>query len=105
MDREQTKALRRALQEGESRALVRSAFAVPGQLKSKVTRAVKKRFGKDVEVLYQTAPEVISGIELKYEGFKIAWSVGDYLELLEAELAQAIEEEAREQDGPEKGKP
>ena len=38
-----------------------------------------------------TSQEVISGIELNADGHKVAWSLGDYLNDLEEEMAREID--------------
>jgi F-type H+-transporting ATPase subunit b len=48
-------------------------------------------------VSFETAPDLISGIELRTHGGKIGWSVADYLETLEDSLAEALADEAWEQ--------
>jgi F-type H+-transporting ATPase subunit b len=49
-----------------------------------------------VTVRFETAPEVLCGIELQTSGRKIAWSLEDYLGALEERLAAALQEETHE---------
>ena len=37
----------------------------------------------EAQVQFETAPEVVSGIELSSNGQKVAWSIADYLATLE----------------------
>ena len=39
--------------------------------------------------------DVISGVELRAHGHKLAWSLGDYLETLEEGFSHALMEEAK----------
>ncbi|MGA7275416.1 MAG: hypothetical protein WBX14_11280, partial [Candidatus Udaeobacter sp.] len=40
-------------------------------------------FSAEINVRFETAPEVVSGIELTANGQKVAWSISDYLASLE----------------------
>jgi F-type H+-transporting ATPase subunit b len=48
-------------------------------------------------VRFETAPDLISGIELTTNGQKIAWSIADYL----ASLEKGVGELLKEKDKPE----
>jgi F-type H+-transporting ATPase subunit b len=68
-------------------ALVRSAFepAVPGRVK--VEAVIRERFGANAVVCFETAPELICGVELTVDGVKFAWSISDYLSNLAHDTA------------------
>ena len=57
---------------------------------------LQEHLGEAVSVRFETAPEVMCGIELQTNGRKIAWSLEHYLETLEESLATAFEEESRQ---------
>lgn len=73
-------------------ATVTSAFDLPVEARQKIQDILKGYLQDGVELRYQTSPEVISGIELKTPGYKIAWSLEHYLEDLEAETREMLEE-------------
>jgi F-type H+-transporting ATPase subunit b len=50
-----------------------------------------------VRVRFETAPDLVSGIELTTNGHKVAWSIAEYLGSLE----RAVGELMTEQDTPE----
>jgi F-type H+-transporting ATPase subunit b len=64
-------------------AVVRSAFDLPAAQRSAVEEAMKETLAIETAVNFQTAPELVSGIEMTASGRKIAWSIGDYLKSLE----------------------
>jgi F-type H+-transporting ATPase subunit b len=68
-------------------ALVRSAedTSVPGRTKLEV--AIRERLGASVVVRFETAPELIGGLEISVAGQKLAWSVADYLSTLAGDVA------------------
>jgi len=79
------------LQQG-TEVTVTSAFDLPDAAREKIEGILKSYLQNGVELRYQTSPEVISGIELKAPGNKIAWSLDHYLEALEAETREILEE-------------
>jgi len=71
-------------------ALVRSAFDLPEEQRAAVQRAVNETFSADVPLRFETAPDVVSGIELTAHGQKLAWSIADYLGAMEKGVAQLV---------------
>ncbi len=45
-------------------------------------------------IRYQREPEIVSGIELRVNGHKIAWSLNEYLETLIESLTETLQKEA-----------
>jgi len=76
--------------------VVQSAFELPGESRETITRTIRKTFGDRAGVKFQTSSDVILGIELKTDGRKIAWSVGDFLDAMENQVTEVLEEETRE---------
>jgi F-type H+-transporting ATPase subunit b len=68
-------------------ALVRSAFAPAAAAQTRIVAAVGERIGPTVAVRFETAPELICGVELTVDGEKLAWSVADYLSTLARDVA------------------
>jgi F-type H+-transporting ATPase subunit b len=64
-------------------ARVRSAFDLPSSQRTMIESAVKESFGAETRVEFETAPDLISGIELSSNGRKLGWSISDYLATLE----------------------
>ena len=95
---DQTKAdLAEALKTASDPALVRSAFDLPAEQRAAIQYAINETFAADIHIRFETAPDLISGIELATDGHKVAWSIADYL----ASLQKGVEELLKEQDAPE----
>lgn len=71
---------------------ITSAFALPEEAKEKIDIILRANLQDGLDIHYRTSPEVISGIELKVPGHKIAWSLEQYLADLEAETRNILEE-------------
>jgi F-type H+-transporting ATPase subunit b len=76
-------------------ARVRSAFELPPAQRNAIESAVKETGAAETQVQFETAPELVSGIELSANGQKVAWSIADYLATLEKSAAELLHEDAR----------
>ncbi len=55
-----------------------------------IQQAINETFAADVHTRFDTAPEIISGIELTVGGKKLAWSIADYLTSLETGVGELL---------------
>jgi hypothetical protein len=76
---------------------VRSAFDLPPDQRAVIQNALNETFSAEIHVRFETAPDLISGIELTTNGQKVAWSIADYLVSME----KGVDELLKEQDKPE----
>lgn len=77
--------------------VIRSAFEIPEETRQKIQETLRHLIGTDVIVRYETAPDLISGIELVASDMKIAWSIDGYLDGLEADLSRTLEQRVAEE--------
>ena len=92
---DQTKAgLAVALKAASDPALVRSAFDLPLAQRTAIQQTLNETFSAEIHVRFETAPDLISGIELTTNGQKVAWSIADYL----ASLEKGVDELLKEKD-------
>jgi len=80
-------ALKSAFETADSPLLVRTTFSLPAQQQTAIETAVSDILGGAKQLRFETAPDLVSGIELSADGKKIAWSIADYL----ATLAKAVD--------------
>ena len=83
MDGEAKAGLAEALKTGSAPALVRSAFDLPAEQRAAIQNALNETFSAEIHVRFETAPDLVGGIELSTNGQKVAWSIADYLASLE----------------------
>lgn len=79
-----------ALKAGTAPALVRSAFTLPADQRSSIQTAVNEAFSADIHLRFETAPDLISGIELSANGQKTAWNIAGYLASMETAIADLL---------------
>lgn len=72
--------------------LVRSAFELPSEQRAAIQKVLKETFSAESHVRFETAPDVISGIELTANGQKVSWSIADYLTSLEKSVGELLKE-------------
>ena len=75
-------------------ALVRSAFDLPAAQRAFLQKALTEAFSADIQLRFETAPNLVSGIELTANGQKLAWSIADYLSSLEKGVGELLKVKA-----------
>jgi F-type H+-transporting ATPase subunit b len=94
MDGQAKAGLADALKTASAPALVRSAFDLPEEQRTAIQNALNETFSAEIHVRFETAPDLVSGIELTTNGQKVAWSIADYL----ASLEKGVDELLKEKD-------
>ena len=70
--------------------LVQSAFDLPEKQQAEIKSAVNEVLGTKTQFQFKTAPEIISGIELTSNGYKLAWSISEYLNSLQKNISEML---------------
>jgi F-type H+-transporting ATPase subunit b len=97
MDGKAKEVLGEALKTASEPALVRSAIDLPQAQRAAIQNALNETFSAEVHARFETAPDLVSGVELTTNGQKIAWSIADYL----TSLGKGVDELLDEKDKPE----
>jgi len=83
--------LGKALGSSSGLAVVRSAFDLPEEQRAAMKKALGDTFSTPVEVRFETAPDLVSGIELTAAGQKLAWNISDYLAALDKGVGELLD--------------
>ncbi len=85
---------------------VRSAFDLPDKQQTVFKDAMKEILGNKIHVDFDTSPDLIGGIELTANGYKLSWSIAEYLHSLQKDIAEMIQAKSKydDSDAPEKKK-
>jgi len=83
-------------------AIIRSAFELPTEQRESLRRAIGETFSVEINVRFETTPDVISGIELTANGHKVAWSIADYLGSLNKSVSELLQQPPTSEAGTEK---
>ncbi len=79
--------LKDAFNSGDKNILVQSTFELPDESQQDIITTVNEILGK-TKIEFRTSPHLISGIELTTSGYKLAWSITEYLNSLENSIAK-----------------
>jgi F-type H+-transporting ATPase subunit b len=72
-----------------------SAFDIRADLRARLDQIIDRNIGPGIFVAYEKSNDVMSGCELRINGYKIAWSMKDYLETLEENFCHLLYEESQ----------
>jgi len=89
-----------ALKTSIDRARVRSVFDLSPEQHAAIQKALNESFSADIQIQFETVPELVSGIELSASGQKVAWSIADYLATLEKSAGELLHENAKPESKP-----
>ncbi len=84
--------LQLAFEAASTPAIVRSTFPLPSAQRHAIEDVVKVVFAINTQIQFETAPDLVSGIELMANGHKVAWSIGHYLTSLNKSLDEVLKE-------------
>ena len=101
LDGEAKEGFAKILKTSSDPVLVHSAFELPSEQRAAIQHALNETFSAEVHVRFETAPDVISGIELTANGRKVAWSIADYLTSLEKSVGELLKEPPKPKTKPE----
>lgn len=81
-----------ALKAASDPVRVRSAFDLPEEQRAAIQHALNETFSAEIPVRFETAPDLIGGIELSTHGQKVAWSIADYITSLDMGIDELLKE-------------
>jgi F-type H+-transporting ATPase subunit b len=90
-----------ALKKNSEPALVRSTFDLPAPQRAAIQNALNETFSAEIHLRFETAPDLISGIELATNEQKVGWSIADYLASLENGVGELLKEKDKPEPKPE----
>jgi F-type H+-transporting ATPase subunit b len=84
-----------ALKTAPAPALVRSAFELPANQRATIQNAVNETFSIDAKINFETAPNLVSGMEISTNGQKIGWTIAEYLKSMEKGVDEVLKAKDR----------
>jgi F-type H+-transporting ATPase subunit b len=100
IDAAQRDAVGTALDAGGAPIQVRSAFTLAAPQRDAVEAALRAALARDVPVRYSSNPDLVSGIELLGDGYRIGWNINDYLDAMEQKVAHHLQQLTEATDDP-----
>lgn len=100
---DEKQVLTSALKKTTQPIIVRSAFDLPLAQQEMIKATVHDQLGTEVEPVFETTPDLVSGIELSTDGQKLAWSIAEYLTALENSVGELLKTKTSAPPAPVKG--
>ena len=94
LDEEKSIQLRKAIRGGGNKVTIQSAFSIDASRRTQIEETLKKQITNGFTINYLQQPDIVSGIELRVNGNKIAWSLNEYLETLVQSMTETLQKEA-----------
>jgi len=86
--------LAEAMKTASEPALVRSAFDLPAEQRAAIQNSLNETFSAEVRVRFETAPDLVSGIELTSNGLRVGWNIAEYLSSMEKQVGELLNKQA-----------
>ncbi|MDD2799320.1 MAG: hypothetical protein PHV20_12070 [Bacteroidales bacterium] len=90
LKKEEMKQFVEAFKSDSSPIQIGSAFDLPKKQQTEIQKAVTKILGTETQFQFKTTPKIISGIELTSNGYKLAWSISEYLNSLQKNISVTL---------------
>jgi F-type H+-transporting ATPase subunit b len=94
---EEKNNLNKIIESGKSGLILYSAFELtPAKIKKTnaiLQQVISPNINRHYPLKHEIKPELISGIELRSNGWKIAWNSEDYLNVLQTNIKQRLDEQ------------
>ena len=74
---------------------------MPAAQRAAIQKALNETFSGEFRLQFETAPDLVSGIELTSNGHKIGWSIADYLSTLEKGIDELLAVKGKSSAKPE----
>jgi F-type H+-transporting ATPase subunit b len=99
IDADEKTEIANSIRAANGKAVIHSTFELREETRETLTHRIREHLldGEQFHPRFRTAPELISGIELKVDGYQVAWNIQDYLASLESRVSRAIQQEIKEQ--------
>ena len=75
---------------------VRTAFPLSVEARETLARSLRRQLGDDLDLRFATDPALICGIELHAHSHRLGWNLDSYLESMEAQVFEALDQSARD---------
>ena len=82
-----------ALKTASVPALLRSAYDLPAEQRATIQNALNETFSAAVPVRFETAPDLVGGIEFSTNGQKVGWNIAEYLTSLENDVGKLLKDQ------------
>ena len=95
INEEEKKQMSAAFKSSPNPIIMRSAFDLTSSQQTEIEKTVKEVLGEETQFHFETAPELVSGIELSANGYKLEWSIAKYFTAIENSINETLKEKSK----------
>jgi F-type H+-transporting ATPase subunit b len=92
LDEAERAVLRQSAQRSDKEVILRSAFDIPTDMRRRLVETFHSRIAGGVEMRFEVVPDLLCGVEISSQDYKLAWTLNDYLVSLEERLFETFDE-------------
>ena len=81
---------------GKTEITIKSAFELSEKQKEEIKSTINNMSEKEASFQFEISPQMISGIELSVNGYKVAWSISEYLDSLQQNFSKTLHEKTKD---------
>lgn len=96
LDEAQRTTLRESARRSGGVVVLRSAFDITPETRQYILESIRRGGGVEIEMRFEVMPDLLCGIEISSQDYKLAWTLDDYLVSLEASLFETFDEETEQ---------
>ncbi len=96
LDENEEKKLTTAFKSSDKPIVVRSMFELTVSQHTEIKKTFKDEIGTSSKFQFETTPELICGIEMNANGYKVEWSISEYLASVEKSIEEIIKSKTKE---------
>jgi F-type H+-transporting ATPase subunit b len=75
--------------------LIRTAFELTAEKRDRIAKTIVGMAGKSVQCTFEVNSNVLGGIELVADGYKVSWSISEYLNTLKGDAMATVNTHAQ----------
>lgn len=75
--------------------VVRSGFELAAPIRERLQQSLREQLMSQTALRFETNPGLIAGIEIAFDGRKIAWTFDDFLRSLELDVRSLVEQQTK----------
>jgi F-type H+-transporting ATPase subunit b len=90
VDDQQQAVIQSYLQENPGDISVRTTFELSDQQRQQLRQLIRENFGQNLEISFDTAPELVCGVELDLGGYSFGWNVEQHVRELNLDFGDRL---------------
>ena len=88
LNKEERLAFMTAIKPEQGPLFLKSAFDIKPEQQEAIRKTLQDTFKQDFQLNFQESQNIVSGIELSANGYKLSWNINDYINTIETRLSQ-----------------